>query len=125
MKLKILITELVFQILLSAGSIFCVIYEYFKNDQLMAFFIALFFVGCGNLFGFLIRISVIASKFHRYYFFGVIVFFFLIYLLSKFDPNVEIIFNFLGMGGVLFNLYYLIYGYFMIRKLSDEIKIRN
>jgi len=125
MKLKILITELAFQILLSIGSIFYVIYEYFKNDQLMAFFIALFFVGSGNLLGFLIRISVIANKFHRYYFFGVIVFFLLIFLLSKFDPNVEIIFNFLGMGGVLFNLYYLIYGYLTIRKLSDEIEIRK
>lgn len=125
MKLKILITELAFQILLNIGSIFYVIYEYFKNDQLMAFFIALFFVGSGNLLGFLIRISMIANKFHRYYFFGVIVFFLLIFLLSKFDPNVEIIFNFLGMGGVLFNLYYLIYGYLTIRKLSDEIKIRK
>jgi len=125
MKLKILITELAFQILLSIGSIFYVIYEYFKNDQLMAFFFALFFVGSGNLLGFLIRISVIANKFHRYYFFGVIVFFLLIFLLSKFDPNVEIIFNFLGMGGVLFNLYYLIYGYLTIRKLSDEIEIRK
>jgi hypothetical protein len=125
MKLKILITELAFQTLLSIGSIFYVMYAYFKNDQLMAFFIALFFVGAGNLIGFLIRISVIASKFHRYYFFGVIVFFLLIYLLSKFDPNVEIIFNFLGMGGVLFNLYYLIYGYLTIRKLSDEIMVKN
>ena len=125
MKLKILITELAFQTLLTVGSIFCVMYEYFQNDQLMAFFIALFFVGSGNLLGFLIRISVIASKFHRYYFFGVIVFFLLIFLLSTFDPNVEIIFNFLGIGGLLFNLYYLIYGFFIVKKLSDEIKISN
>lgn len=123
MKLKILTVELVFQILLSIGSTLCVIYQYFQNDFLMAFLIALFFVGVGNLIGFFVRLSTIESQFHKYYSYGVIAFFVLTFLLYKFDLEEETIFNFLGIGGVLFNLYYLMYGFINVKKLSDETKM--
>jgi hypothetical protein len=123
MNLKILVTELVFQILLSTGSTLCVTYQYFQNDFLLAFFIALFFIGVGNLLGFFIRLSTIESPFNKYYFYGIVVFFVMTFLLYKFDFGEEIIFKFLGIGGVLFNLYYLIYGFLNIKKLSDETKL--
>ncbi|WP_262152315.1 hypothetical protein [Chryseobacterium foetidum] len=123
MKLKILTVELVFQILLSIGSTLCVVYQYFQNDFLMAFLIALFFVGIGNLIGFFIRLSTIQSPFNKYYFYGIVVFFAMTFLLYKFDFGEETIFNFLGIGGVLFNLYYLMYVFINVKKLSDEAKV--
>ncbi|KQS91950.1 hypothetical protein [Chryseobacterium sp. Leaf394] len=119
MKLKILVTELVFQILLSTGSTLCVTYQYFQND----FLLALFFVGVGNLFGFFIRLSTIESPFNKYYLYGIMVFFVMTFVLYKFDFGKEIIFKFWGIDGILFNLYYLIYGFINIKKLSDETKL--
>lgn len=123
MKLKILTVELVFQSLLSIVTTLCVIYQYFQNDFLMAFLIALFFVGIGNLIGFFVRLSTIESPFNKYYFYGIVVFFVLTFLLYKFDLEEETIFSFLGIGGVLFNLYYLFYGFINVKKLSDEAKV--
>lgn len=123
MKLKILTVELVFQSLLSIVTTLCVIYQYFQNDFLMAFLIALFFVGIGNLIGFFVRLSTIESPFNKYYFYGIAVFFILTFLLYKFDLEEETIFSFLGIGGVLFNLYYLFYGFINVKKLSDEAKV--
>lgn len=123
MKLKILTVELVFQSLLSIVTTLCVIYQYFQNDFLMAFLIALFFVGIGNLIGFFVRLSTIESPFNKYYFYGIVVFFVLTFLLNKFDLEEETIFSFLGIGGVLFNLYYLFYGFINVKKLSDEAKV--
>ncbi|MBD8082743.1 hypothetical protein [Chryseobacterium caseinilyticum] len=121
MKLKILVTELVFQILLGIGSTLCVTYQYLQND----FLLALFFIGVGNLLGFFIRLSIVESPFNKYYFYGIVVFFVMTFVLYKFDFGEEIIFKFLGIGGVLFNLYYLIYGFINIKKLSDETKINH
>ncbi len=123
MKLKILMTELTFQILLTIGSMIYLINDYFQKDRINEFFIVLFFVGTANLLGFVLRISLVSSKFHRYYFFGVIVFFLAAYIITRFDPEASIVIYFLGIGGILFNVYYLIYGFFAVKKLSDEMKI--
>lgn len=117
MKLNILKTEVAFQTLLSLGSFLYLVIDYNKQDQASDFFIALFFIGVANLLGFLIRISVVASKFHRYYFFGVILFFLLLFGISSLtiDSKVEFAMNFMGIGGILFNIYYLAYGFYLIR----------
>lgn len=120
MKLKILLIELIFQTLLSVGSILYITYDYLQTDQLTELFIALFFVGVANLLGFIIRISLIASKFHRYYFFGVISFFVILYALSKFDSEMNFILCYLGIGGVLFNIYYLSYGFYLIKNYPAD-----
>ncbi|WP_175621645.1 hypothetical protein [Chryseobacterium schmidteae] len=117
MKLNILKTEVAFQTLLSLGSFLYLIIDYDKQAQASDFFIALFFIGVANLLGFLIRISLVASKFHRYYFFGVILFFLLLFGISSLtiDSKVEFAMNFMGIGGILFNIYYLAYGFYLIR----------
>lgn len=120
MKLNILKTEVAFQTLLSLGSFLYLVIDYDKQNQASDFFIALFFIGVANLLGFLIRISLVASKFHRYYFFGVILFFLLLFGLSllTMDSKVEFVMNFMGIGGILFNIYYLAYGFSLIRNHS-------
>lgn len=122
MKLKILIAELTFQMMLTLGSIIYLINDYFQKDQISEIFIALFFVGLANIVGFVLRISVVKSCFHPYYFFGVIIFFLMIYLMSKFDPAVNFVMYFMQAGGFLINIYYLIYGYLTVKKLSGEMK---
>lgn len=120
MKQKILITELIFQTLLTLGSILYIIYNYFQTDSFSEFFIALFFVGVANLLGFIIRITLITSKFQRYYFFGVILFFIALYVLCKFDFDTVFILYYLGIGGALFNIYYLLYGFYLIKNYPTD-----
>lgn len=117
MKLNILKTEVIFQTILSLGSLIYLIIDYNKHDQASDFFIVLFFIGVSNLLGFLIRISTVASKFHRYYFFGVIVFFLSLYFMASMyvNSNVDFVMYFMGFGGILFNIYYLIYGFTIIK----------
>ncbi|OBW42458.1 hypothetical protein AB670_01159 [Chryseobacterium sp. MOF25P] len=122
MKLNILKTEVAFQILLSLGSFLYLVIDHNKQNQASDFFIALFFIGVANLLGFLIRISVVASKLHRYYFFGVILFFLLLFGISSLtiDSKVDFVMNFMGIGGILFNIYYLVYGFYLIRNHSKK-----
>lgn len=122
MKLKILKTEVIFQTILSLGSLIYLIIDYNKHDQASDFFIALFFIGVSNLLGFLIRISTVASKFHRYYFFGVIVFFLSLYFMASMyvNSNVDFVMYFMGTGGILFNIYYLIYGSIIIKNYPTK-----
>ncbi|OCK51558.1 hypothetical protein BA768_15570 [Chryseobacterium sp. CBo1] len=122
MKLNILKAEVIFQTILSLGSLFYILVDYSKQDQASDFFIALFFMGVANLLGFLIRICTVASKFHRYYFFGVILFFISLYAISSLSINSNIDFEiyFMGIGGILFNMYYLIYGFYVIKNYRGE-----
>ncbi len=122
MKLNILKGEVVFQAIVSLVGLLYIISDYTGTTQGTEFFIVLFFVGVSNLLGFLIRISVMASKFNRYYFFGVILFFLLIFLMAaqSADSSVDYIFYFMGTGGVLFNLYYLAYGFYLITKQDKK-----
>lgn len=122
MKLKILIAELSFQILLTVGSIIYLINDYIQKDQINEIFLAMFFVGLANLLGFVLRISISASKFHRYYFLGVITFFLLLYLLTQIKSEMNFTINYMQIGGLIFNMYYLIYGFITVKKLSNEMK---
>lgn len=122
MKSNILKTEVIFQTILSLGSLIYLIIDYNKHDQASDFFIVLFFIGVSNLLGFLIRISTVASKFHRYYFFGVIVFFLSLYFMASMYVNSDIgfVMYFMGIGGILFNIYYLIYGFTIIKNYPTK-----
>lgn len=122
MKLNILKTEVIFQTILSLGSLIYLIIDYNKHDQASDFFIALFFIGVSNILGFLIRISTVASKFHRYYFFGVIVFFLSLYFMASMYVNsdIDFVMYFMGIGGILFNIYYLFYGFTIIKNYPTK-----
>jgi hypothetical protein len=122
MKLNILKAEVIFQMIVSFVSLIWIIFDYAQKTEGADFFIALFFVGVSNLLGFLIRISLIASKFHRYYFFGVILFFLTLYFATALcvDSKIEYVFYFMGVGGVLFNIYYLMYGFYLIKTKKEE-----
>jgi hypothetical protein len=122
MKFKILTAELSFQILLTVGSIIYLIMDYIQKDQINEIFLSMFFVGIANLVGFVIRISMTASKFHLYYFLGVIIFFLFLYLLTQIKSEMNFTINYMQIGGVLFNIYYLIYGFINVKKISNEMK---
>ncbi|MCD1116671.1 hypothetical protein [Chryseobacterium turcicum] len=124
MKLNILKIEVALQTILTLGCLIYLIIDY--NNQALAsdFFIALFFIGAANQLGFLIRVFTVASKFHRYYFFGVILFFILLYFLSSMyaNSNIDFVMYFMGIGGILFNIYYLIYGFYIIKNYEANKK---
>ena len=117
MKNNILKAEVIFQILVSLISLLYVMADYQQKTLGSEFFIALFYVGVSNLIGFLLRVSLSKSKFHRYYFFGVILFFIILYILavSVIDSKTDFIMYFMGAGGVLFNIYYLAYGFYLAK----------
>jgi hypothetical protein len=128
MKLKILKVEVIFQLMVSLIGLLYVIIDYSQKSVGMAFFIALFYVGISNLLGFLLRVSLFTSKFNRYYFFSVILFFVILYLASilAVDSRIDMVFYFMGIGGVLFNIYYLLYGFYLIKvthkdKVAEQI----
>lgn len=122
MKLNILKTEVVFQSLLTFISLAYVIFDYVQKTEGTEFFIALFFIGVSNLLGFLLRISLVPSKFHRYYFFGVILFFLILYCITSLtvDSHTEFAIHFMGVGGMLFNVYYLVYGFCLIKTMKQN-----
>lgn len=122
MKLNILKAEVIFQSLVSIVSTLYIIIDYFQKNSGMGFFIALFFVGISNLLGFLLRVFLFSSKFNRYYFFGVTLFFVILYLSSMLtmDSRIDMVFYFMGIGGVLFNIYYLLYGFYIIKMTGKD-----
>lgn len=121
MKLNILKTEVIVQTIVSLAFFLPVAVNYYHKTQQSDFFIALFFVGISNLIGFLLRVSLSKSRFHRYYFFGVILFFIILYFNAVYltDFRKDFVINFMGIGGVLFNIYYLIYGFYIIKTMRQ------
>ncbi|MDR6156850.1 hypothetical protein QF023_000366 [Chryseobacterium sp. SLBN-27] len=117
MKLTILKTEVIVQTVVSLAFFLPVAVNYYHKTQQSDFFITLFFVGISNLIGFLLRVSLSKSRFHRYYFFGVILFFIILYFNAVYliDFRKDFVINFMGIGGVFFNIYYLIYGFYIIK----------
>ncbi|PJJ67495.1 hypothetical protein [Chryseobacterium geocarposphaerae] len=122
MKLNILKAEVIFQTLLTFISLTYVIFDYVQKTEGTEFFIALFFIGVSNLLGFLLRISLVGSQFHRYYFFGVILFFLILYSITSLtvDSHIEFAIYFMGVGGMLFNVYYLVYGFCLIKTMKQN-----
>ncbi|WP_185205332.1 hypothetical protein [Chryseobacterium sp. C3] len=122
MKLKILIGEAIVQTVISLVFFSYAIADYFEKTSGTEFFIALFYVGISNLIGFLLRVSLSKSKFHRYYFFGVLIFFQLLFVavLLFNDSKIEYVLYFMGIGGVLFNIYYLIYGFYNVKTMQQN-----
>jgi hypothetical protein len=122
MERKILTGEAVFQTVISLIFFSCAIADYFKQTPGTEFFIALFYIGISNLIGFLLRVSLSKSRFHRYYFYGVILFFIILYFGAVYlsDSRMDFEVSFMGIGGVLFNIYYLIYGFYNVKMMQQN-----
>ncbi|WBX98149.1 hypothetical protein [Chryseobacterium gambrini] len=121
MERKILKGEVIFQTVVSLVFFLPVAVNYYQKTQRSDFFIALFYVGISNLIGFLFRVLLSKSKFHRYYFYGVILFFIILYFSAAYlsDSRTDYVANFMGIGGVLFNIYYLIYGFYNVKTMQQ------
>ncbi|MBW8523460.1 hypothetical protein K0U91_11825 [Chryseobacterium chendengshani] len=122
MERKILKGEVIFQTVVSLLFFLPVAINYYQKAQGSDFFIALFYVGVSNLVGFLLRVSLSKSRFHRYYFYGVILFFIALYFSAVLmsDSRIDFVVNFMGIGGVLFNIYYLMYGFYNVRTMQQS-----
>ncbi|SMP21165.1 hypothetical protein [Chryseobacterium profundimaris] len=122
MKLRILKAETIFQTMVSLAGLVYICLDY-NQKPIAKFFIALFFVGVSNLLGFLLRVLISKSKFHQYYVFAVILFFVVIYFAAVFssDSNRDAILYLMGIGGVLFNIYYIAYGFHLFESLQPHI----
>lgn len=122
MKRKILTGEAIVQTVISLVFFLPMIVDYYEKTQRSDFFIALLYVGVSNLIGFLLRVSLSKSRFHRYYFFGVLIFFQLLFVavLLFNDSKIEFVLYFMGIGGVLFNIYYLIYGFYNVKTMQQN-----
>lgn len=122
MERKILTGEAVFQTVISLIFFSCAIADYFEQKPGTEFFIALFYIGISNLIGFLLRVSLSKSRFHRYYFYGVILFFIILYFgaVCLSDSRMDFVVSFMGIGGVLFNIYYLIYGFYNVKTMQQN-----
>lgn len=122
MERKILKGEAVFQTVISLIFFSYAIADYFEQTPGTEFFIALFYIGISNLIGFLLRVSLSKSRFHRYYFYGVILFFIILYFSAAYlsDSRMDFVVSFMGIGGVLFNIYYLIYGFYNVKTMQQK-----
>lgn len=122
MKRKILTGEAIVQTVISLVFFLPMIVDYYEKTQRSDFFIALLYVGVSNLIGFLLRVSLSKSKLHWYYFYGVLLFFQLLFVavLLFNDSKIEYVLYFMGIGGVLFNIYYLIYGFYNVKKMQQN-----
>lgn len=122
MERKILTGEAVFQTVISLIFFSYAIADYFEQTPGTEFFIALFYIGISNLIGFLLRVSLSKSRFHHYYFYGVILFFIILYFGAVYlsDSRMDFVVSFMGIGGVLFNIYYLIYGFYNVKTMQQN-----
>ena len=126
MERKILTGEAVFQTVISLLFFSYAIADYFEQKPGTEFFIALFYIGISNLICFLLRVSLSKSSFNGYFFYGVILFFIIRYFVAFCFIVSRLVFllGLMGIGGVLFIIYYLIYGFYIVKTLQ-QIKTEN
>ncbi|WP_294321027.1 hypothetical protein [uncultured Chryseobacterium sp.] len=122
MKTTILKGEAILQAIISLVFFLYAFADYNRHTPGSEFFIALFYIGVSNLIGFLLRVSLSKSRFHRYYFYGVILFFVILYFMAVLfsDSKMDYVINFMGIGGVIFNMYYLGYGFYMVKTMHQN-----
>ncbi|WP_294311933.1 hypothetical protein [uncultured Chryseobacterium sp.] len=122
MKSNILKGEVILQTIISLTLLWYAATCYYQKVSGSEFFIALFFIGVSNIVGFLVRASLSKSRFHRYYFYGVILFFVILYFMAVLfsDSKMDYVINFMGIGGIFFNMYYLGYGFYMVKTMHQN-----
>ena len=122
MKLKILKTELIIQILVISICFIWFVLEHLKTDSYFIMLYVLIFLAISNTVGFLIRIFTYKSKLMAYYFFGVIFYLLTLGQAVVIDQAFEAAFFrvYLFGGGLLLSFYYNVSGFFIIREISSN-----
>ena len=123
MKFKILKIEVASQFLLTIACLLFFLYIIVftdEHDLEIIYWSLLFLIGVFNLIGLVIRLFLVRSKLNFIYLFVVLTFFILSFVLYffldyDFERDVDDFMNYLILFGSLFNIYYLSYGYLLIK----------
>lgn len=132
MKFKILKIEVASQFLLTIACLLFFLYVIVFTDQHdleIIYWGLLFLIGVFNLIGLVIRLFLVRSKLNFIYLFIVLTFFILSFVLYFFldydvERDVDDLMNYLFLFGSLFNIYYLSYGYLLIKN-GQPISVGN
>lgn len=124
MKLKILKTELIFQILVILA---CTTWFLVRGIQDNYFYILVYIfpsLAAVNFLGFFVRIFTVRSKWMAYYFMAVLIYLPILFLLwGMYESSYFFILKiYFYAGSVLISLYYTVSGFFIIQ---DETKIQK
>ena len=115
-KLSILKIETILQSIISAVAAF-----FFLSDWNMFILFGLFWIGVSNIVGFLIRIFLIQSKFNILYSAAVVLFFLFLGFLASFTTFLDEYFvHFISIFGILLNLFYIFYGFILIKNWNQK-----
>ena len=123
MKFKILKIEVASQFLLTIACLLFFLYVIVftdEHDLEIIYWGLLFLIGVFNLIGLGIRLFLVRSKLNFIYLFIVLTFFILSFVLYffldyDFERDVDDLMIYLFLFGFLFNIYYLSYGYLLIK----------
>ena len=123
MKLKILKTELIFQIVVILACFIWFISGQLKSDGFLILLYILPILAISNILGFLVRIFTYQSRLMVYYFFGAIFYLLILGLMGLIDQvsNSTFFKIYLFGGSLLISLYYTISGFFIIRENRESI----
>ena len=121
-KLKVLKKEVKLQMILSSIALVICLFALSmgeKDTRAFAILISLFLIGVFNLIGFVVRLFVVKDSFNLMYLAAVLIFFFgFIFILDQ-RESVQIIY--VGIGGVLLNIYYLWYGHHLTKNWNSGV----
>ena len=127
MKRKILKIEVISQFVLTISFFLFFLYSIFFIAQKieLIYFGLLFLIGAFNLIGLVIRLFLVRSTLNFIYLISVLAFFilsFAIYYFQylDFEGDADLIMKYLFSFGLLFNIYYIAYGYYMLKNWTQE-----
>ncbi|KQT18592.1 hypothetical protein ASG31_07715 [Chryseobacterium sp. Leaf404] len=98
MRFQIFKLEAIFQSLITLGGLIYNLnfYHSYKDTDFLS---SLLLFGLANVMGFLIRISLVKSTLNHYYFYGVVLFFLILFALIKLCETGDFEMHFMQVGG--------------------------
>lgn len=127
MKLKILKTELIVQIIVISACLIWWSSQLVKSNSSFVVLYILLFLAISNIIGFLVRVFTYHSKLMIYYFFIVIFYLPSLFLISFVTEEFTSIFFkiYLVGGSLLISLFYTVFGFYIIKKLQLDIQLNK
>lgn len=120
-KLKVLKNEVKLQTIFSGIALVLCLFALSTGEKdagVFALLISLFLIGVFNLIGFIIRLFIVKDGLNFIYLAGLLIF--ALGFIFILDQRESVQINFVGIGGVLLNAYYLWYGYFITKNWPPE-----
>lgn len=124
MKMKILKTELIFQILVLLACFIWFLVTGIHDNYFYILFYIFPILAAANFLGFFVRIFTVRSKWMAYYFMAVIIYLPILFLLwGMYESSYFFISKiYFYAGSVLISLYYTVSGFFIIQDQRINLK---